>query len=253
MATPYFPLIGTTRKQDAQTIHCPLQAYVGINSIPFAAPSNTLDVSTVLATALATAARASQPVPLVASLNDEMRGVVTRPGLNRVLVYQNGTRKIEVNGQEVFGRVTDAGPVFTVEFFTIDAAGAETTAIIPVQGVAGLSLEIPYLFNFHEIPSNALIAVTTRNVKEDIDAIASQPLRSQELTIATLNTIPSLAVPPNITTGTVFFDYRGFGMSSNLPRSVMTVDAAGGITYDAVNAGIDLYPGEVLSVYYTPA
>lgn len=250
MATPHFPVFGN-RKQDAQTIHLPLVAYTRVNGLNVAAPAISSDITAALTTALTTAARNGQAVPLQVSTNEEARGVVTGTDLIQVYSSPSG-QKVSVGGDEVFATIGEAGGVYTVNFKTIDAAtGNSVDANLPA---GDYDFEIPYRFDIHELPSNALIAITARNVSEDVAAAQTAAAhRAAELTIATQNVVPDLPTAPDTTNASVFFDYRGFNLTANLPTSVMNVTGAGAVTFDSATAGFNLDVGEIITVYYSEA
>lgn len=255
MPNPYFPNITTNRKQDSQTIHAPFLAYVPLVGLEYFGPvqlaSYELSDPAIVA-AFSTAARNSQPLPVVGSSGSDSPGICVQNGLNRVLIYDSSTNKVEFDGFEVFGEVGIFGTRLQIDFFTINNLGQKNIALVMPQAGDVLNFEIPYVFDFHTLPANALISTTIRNVREDIGALIAPPLRSEELTVFAKNTLPDLNTQPNITTAGVFFDYRGFKMIANEPGSVISVDGAGAIVYDSATAGIELYPGEVVSAFYTP-
>lgn len=257
MGTKHFPLF-SNRKQDAQTIHLPLVAFTRIGGIavagtPVAAPavatSGSVDISAALKTALSTAGRNNQSVPAQPSTGEEVRGVVTDA---MVQVYSASGTKIEFNGAEVYGRLTTTGTAlanyaFTVSFFYLDGAGTETAATIENQNIA---LELPYRFDLHELPTDSLIAVKGRNVREEL---SSSSHIAEELTIATQNTIPDLTDTPKVVGAALWFDYRGFSLTANLTTSLMTTTADKKTVFDSTAAGFNLDVGEIITAFYQKA
>lgn len=263
MATAHFPTF-SNRKQDPQTIHLPLVAYTRVGGVTLAATatapavpeSASVDITALLTTALATAARNGQAVPSQISTDEETRGVVTTTGKNLVLVYGANGQKLEDDSSEVYGRITSGGAApnltYTVTFYTKDDTGAETAANLP-NGT--IDLELPYRFDLHELPSDALVAVKGRNVREELSSMA---LQEEELIIVTdpnnagETTIPNLANAPNITSP-IWMNYRGWMTALNGNVSAITVDATGQFTVDETAMGYTLPLGETVTVYYYQA
>lgn len=244
MPTAHFPSF-SVRKQDAQTLHLPMTGFVRVNSIPIVGSVNSLNITTQLTTALASAARNSRPVPLQRSANEEGRGVVMSGEI--ISIYSSTTqRKTQLNGIEVFGILSEAAGVYTLTFRQISDLGGITDVLLDSQNI---SIEVPYRFDIHELPSNAITALSDRNVYQDVENRFE--VVQEDVIIVTKNTIPVLSQEP-VLNGAVWIEYRGFTMSNSPTANIITVDVpTRTLTFDAVIAGYDLHAGELITIYYT--
>lgn len=246
MPNKFFPLFAN-KKQDPQTIHLPLTAFVRVKAVPIAAAGTSVVITPQLTTALKTAARNGQEVPLQKSANEEGRGVAV--GGEIISIYSSTTqRKLDVGGIEVYGLLSEAAGVYTVTFKQVGTTGAIADVSVPIQNI---DLEIPYRFDLHELPSNAITGLNTRNVFEEILSLFG--IAQEELTTTAKNTIPALSQTP-ATNGAIWVEYRGFMFSNGAGAAVLSVNTATRtLTFDPAKAGFDIPDGELLTVYYTTA
>jgi hypothetical protein len=86
-------------------------------------------------------------------------------GANRVLIYDSTTNNklIDTNGNEVYGRITESGGVYTLSYF-VEVAGVETAFTMTAGTIDFL---FPYRFTFTQFPSDAPIRVQSSFVGED--------------------------------------------------------------------------------------
>lgn len=124
-------------------------------------------VTSVITTALSTAGNGGVSVPLQVSTSVDVIGVITSSPNNRVEIWNATTKdKInDVNGEEVFGRLTQSGGVYTLTYFSLNpTTGAETAHTLAATSI---DFEFNYRFDFERFPTDAPIAVgaTQRNAR----------------------------------------------------------------------------------------
>lgn len=246
MPTPFAPNI-LAFKQDVQTIHKPEASFVRIENVAVAA-GNSIDVTAEITTALGTAGRNGTAVPVQPSANIDTEGVIVNAPYNATLMFDSVSKEVTKNqgtGNERYAKLTEAGGVFTISFFSRDAAGAEQPDSAPASNY---DFEFPYLFQAHNAPAYAGISVTSRNVSQDPDGGGATA--AERLTIVTDNVIPDAAGPVNLN-GAAWLDWRGFQLSANLAGDAVTIDAAGAITYDSAATGMTISAGEIVTMYYS--
>ncbi len=98
-------------------------------------------------------------------------GVLTTAPSNRVIIKNSadGTNFENVEGETIFGRLTESGGVWTVTFFYVDDAGVETSHNLtsPVNGVL-LFREIFDQFTRPTIPSDLGQFASTLDITQDV-------------------------------------------------------------------------------------
>ncbi len=221
-----------------------LTATVGIAG--FATAGGTSDtITTALTTALATAGNGGVSVPLqVGSATQE--GVDTAAGFNlaKVFLSASGKTLTDGNGNDVYGKVSVAGAVWSIAYFSAPG-GVEAAFAMPAA--ASIAFDVPYIFSFADLPLRALTAVAERHVGPDL---AAYGFRSQgdALTVTAANTLSALS---QTAAGTFFLlvvnglAYTALG--SNPPFSV----AGTAVTWSAANAGFALMPGDDVKAVYS--
>ena len=229
-------------------------ARIRIAGIVVAAAGPTTDITAALTAAVATAGQNSQAVPLAESANIEAEGVPTNAAYNQVTIRNgaDGDKIVDdATGDTVYGRVTLVGAVWTLSFFTLNSAGVETVWNAPVigagQSILSLAIEVPYLFELHKLPVDALIAITEKSVAPDPTGSGSPVFA--ELTTVADDAIPSLTLPIH-PTHQVNIWYNGW----KLPWASLAVDrSTGAVTYDPAVSGVNITTGNLLEVqYYKP-
>jgi hypothetical protein len=205
------------------------------------ATGGSTNITTALGTALSTAGAGGVSVPVQPSVSLGL-GLITTGSTNRVEI-NDGT--LFVSGNEVYGRLTETGGVYTVTYFTL-VAGVETAHSF--GSATTVNLDIPYRFDFARYPTDSPIATAYRIV----GGTASAPARIQTepLTVTATNTLSELAFTPDVTANVTLFvngvAYHSLG-TADFTVSVKT------ITWNQTNAGFALGVGEfrVIASYTT--
>jgi len=142
-----------------------LSSWVRVSN--FSVSGDDADVTTPVTTALSTAGEGGVSVPLQPLGGSNLIGVHETTGqLNRCNVYDHDTLMpiADVEGNEVYGRMTEAGGVYTLSFYVLDG-GTET--VYSFASANDIDFEFAYRFDFARLPANALIAINGRNVGDD--------------------------------------------------------------------------------------
>jgi hypothetical protein len=171
-----------------------LAAALRISGLAVATTTSATVVTTPLTTALTTAADGSA-VTLQVSAGATSPGVITTGANNRVEIY-NATSKDKIlatNGEEVYGRLTETGAVYTLSYFTLSNAGTEAAYTFPAA--ATIDFEFGYRFELHQLPTDAIIGQRTRNISDDGGA-SGGTLFGESLAITATNTIAALTKTP---------------------------------------------------------
>jgi hypothetical protein len=217
----------------------------------FAANGASTAVTTAITTALSTAGEGGVSVPLQVSASSGAVGVIASGANNRVEIY-NATSKEKIKsagGDEVYGRLTEAGGVYTLTYYTLPASGTE--AGYTFGSSTNIDFEIAYRFDFARLPGDAIIGVTTRNVDQDVPG-QGRPF-AEKLTVTATNTVNSpTKIPLNAETFELVvngvsvdtFDGSSAAFSINLSTRA--------ITWDAGDAGYSLETSDrVIARYFT--
>jgi hypothetical protein len=183
-------------KIQSKQIELKLAAPLNIANFSFPAAA-TADITTTITTALATAGRGGVAVPLQVG-NSTTQGVITAAADNVVDVFANATKLpiTDANGNEVYGRITEATGVYTLSLFSL-VAGTETAFASTAQA---LDFQFSYSFDLHTLPWDAIVQSSTKHVGDD-PAGSGTRLRQATLTPTALNTLPALPVAYNATAG----------------------------------------------------
>ncbi len=193
-------------------------------------------VTSVITTALSTAGDGGASVPLQASTSVSTIGVVTTTPNNRVEVWANATKdKItDSNGEEVYGRITESGGVYTLTYYSLNpSTGAETS--YSFSSTTSIDFEFTYRFDFNRYPTDAAIAVSARNVSQDPSS--SGRTQTERLTVSGTNTISNLTKTPSATSSVILYvNGVAYDTFSTAPFSV----SGKAITWSASNAGFSI-------------
>lgn len=152
-------------------------------------------VTTVLGTALSSAAVGGGSVPLVVSPNDTTPGVITTAPNNRVEIWDDTTKlKIEDGaGNEVYGRITEAAGVYTLSYYSL-VAGAETAFTFDGRDI---EFCFNYRFTFKDISGDCILYSPSRNVNDDPTVNKQGICYGECLTVTALNTLSDLTYNPS--------------------------------------------------------
>jgi len=182
--------------------------------------------------------------------NDTTAGTYTSPPQNKAYLRLKSTGKaLEDDSQrQVFGRLTEAGSVWTLSFFVL-IAGSETAFDFTGHTEVGNDFEYTY---FESIQIGNSLPTSIVNLFENIDEInASSPLSHQHLievkTIVSQNTIPNLAqVPKDVNDVKIAVNEMLYVAGTHLTvvGQVVTWD------FDSGSGGFDIETtDEVIAVY----
>lgn len=137
----------------AKQVSKPIAAFVALSNQSVAS-ANSLNVTSALTTALATAGNGGTSVPLNPNGSNTTEGVITgSTSIVPVYAYPSG-QSIEIGGNQVYGVITFATSVYTVSFYTL-VSGTQTPATLN----QAVNLLIPYAFTFNDLPYTAILAV----------------------------------------------------------------------------------------------
>lgn len=150
------------------------------------------NITTALTTAAATAGRFGVAVPLQPSVSNGQGFITTNP-LNYIKLFANATQNDVngANGQEVYGRLTEASNVYTLTFYTRQS-GTETAHSF--GSATSIDVLVPYRFSFPNFPQDALISQPVRNVSEDGIVVASG--YAEAVTVTGTNVLSALTKTP---------------------------------------------------------
>lgn len=176
---------------DSKQIFKPLAANIALAG--FAANGGSGNISSALSTALSTASNAGGQVPVQPSTSGGV-GVMTGSPDNRAEIYLTGTQlKIDDgSGNEVYGRVTFSAAVYTLTYYSL-VAGTETAYAF--GGSTNIDIEFGYVFDFSDLPVDAIRSLKARRVSDD--PTANIPVYFFEaLTVTGDWTVPDLTYSP---------------------------------------------------------
>lgn len=224
-------------------------AFVRVGGFTANGSSNT--ATTAITTALSTAGAASTSVPLQPSVSEGL-GVITTGSNNRVELYDATTKdKIQAaNGEEVYGRLTEASGVYTLSYYTLPNTGVETAYTF--SGATSIDFEFPYRFDFARFPTDGAIAIRARNISDDPSSSTGQAY-AEQLTVTATNTLSVLTKTP-VATSTFQLrvngvDYDTLGSSAARVSVNLTTKA---VSWSAANAGFNLETTDrVIARYFT--
>jgi len=225
----------------------PLSASVRING--FSASGNTGILTTALGTALSTAGEGGVSVPVQPLGGANTIGVITSGVNNRTEIY-GGASKLKLtdaSGNEVFGRITEAGGVYTLTYSSL-IAGVETAHSMPA---AAIDIEFSYRFDFARFPADAAIAVSARNISNDPAGAGggSGTPRGERLTVTALNTVGNLGFTPlNTANLRLFVNGQQFDTFGGAAAAFSLSGLA--ITWSAANAGFPLEVADRVTARY---
>lgn len=225
----------------AKQISKMMLAMVGIAGFVHAAPAATADISAAIATAYSTAANSGTAIPVqVGSASAE--GVSVGSGLNSSLIYDSasGENVKDANGNEVYGKITNAGAVYTLSAYSV-IAGVETAFSLPA---GTYDFEVPTWFTFDNLPATALIGPSERHVQPDPSSATR--IVTDTLTPTALNTLPALSQTPQ---GGLFM----LNVNGQVFSAVSQFGSVAGtaVTWTPATAGFNLATTDVVTATYT--
>lgn len=127
---------------------------------------STTDVTSVMTAACTGAGHLGSNLPVQAYIADTQPGVDIGPN-NVVEVFEatSRTKLASDAGNEVYGRITEAAGVWTVQLFELDSAGVET----PFEPTADRTLDfgIQYYYEFKDLPADFATSLKAAYVNDD--------------------------------------------------------------------------------------
>jgi hypothetical protein len=171
-----------------------LAAPIRVVGLAIATTTTSTNVTTPITTALTTASDGAA-VSLVVSANNTSPGVVTTGVSARVEIYNTTTKDkiLATNGEEVYGRLSEAAGVYTLSYFTLPNTGTETAYTFPAAAI--VDFEFNYRFDFHQLPADAIVAIVSRNISDDAGA-AGGTLFGEVVAVTATNTLAVLTKTP---------------------------------------------------------
>lgn len=208
-------------------------------------------VTTAITTALSTAGAGGVSVPVQPSVSEGL-GLITSGANNRIEIY-NATSKDKIlaaNGEEIYGRITESGGIYTLTYYTLSNAGSETS--YSFSGSTSIDFEFPYRFDFARYPTDGAIGVRARNVSDDPAGTSGQAF-AEQLTVTATNTVSNVSKTPASATSFTLevngVDYDTFGSGSARVSVNLTTKA---VTWSSTNAGFSLETTDrVVARYFT--
>jgi len=164
----------TTPEQISKHFAAPIR----IENISVPLSSSSIDITTEIQNVLLTAGENNQPVPFQVSNNNLVEGVVTLSPFNKTEIYSNQYKnKFDVNGKEVYGKVTELSGVYTLSFFYL-VLGVETSYVFNNNEI--IDIEFNYNFSFYNLPYSAFVALKARNQADDPDGGLGSYIRNEQ-------------------------------------------------------------------------
>ena len=214
-----------------------------IGGIAFPAASS-FNVTTLLTTAASTAAQGGIPVPVQAGSAITEGFVVSGNNLVDVTTTASGAKLADSSGNEIYGRLTNVGAVYTLSLFS-DIAGVQTA--FTLLTATNLDVMVPYIFTFEHLPFDAFIGRTMNFVSNDPASQAGRTKR-ELLTVTSLNTLSALTTA-YLGTGTLVLVVNGV-LVDNLDSPVALTATGTAVTWNATNAGYNLNTTDNVIAFY---
>lgn len=209
-----------------------LSSFRGFENSTVTATNNSKVVTADITTAVGT-------LPLQIASATQMGIVLTPYGDNKIEVWNNTTKdKIaDNNGNEVYGRLTEAGGVYTLSFFSL-VVGVETAYTFDVD--TDIDYLFSYQYDFRNLPFDAITKGKLFSSGNDPEKGGIPVL--EQLTITGTNTIANLSFIPRNVNQVLFF----------LNRTVLTpldgITVAGQVV--TVDTAITIYDIETTDTIY---
>lgn len=207
----------------------------------FSAAGASNNISTVLGTALSTAGSGGVSVPLQPSTGETVIGVVTSGAANRVEI--NDGNLFTPAGNEVYGRVTETGGVYTLTYYS-SVGGTETAYTLPATTI---KFEFNYRFDFARLPADFAAIASIRIVGQGGGATGAT-VKVEAIAVTGANTLALLSKTPDFTAN-VLLIVNGV-VETSLGTASFTVSGKT-ITWNAANSGYALAVADKVFAQYT--
>jgi hypothetical protein len=232
--------MGVQAKQIDKILSAPIRVSA------FSATGASSTVTTPITTALSTAGNGGVSVPVQVSSSISVIGIITASPYNRVEIY-NATTKDKIkdsNGDEVFGRITEAGGVYTLTYYTLPDSGTETS--YSAFSSTSIDFEFNYRFDFDRFPADGAIAITSRNVSQD--PASGGGTYTEKLTVTGQNAIANLAKTPATSASVILYVW---GVAYDTFTTAHFSVSGKTITWSPSNAGFNIETTDRVVARYT--
>jgi len=229
-----------------------ISASIKVSGVAVTANSSSVVVTSGLTSALTIAGDGGVAVPLIVSTGYNVSGVITNAPLNRCEIYDS-TSKTKLShlpgNEEIYARLTQSGGVYTLSFYYLDSTGTETAYIFSANST--IDFDFNYRFELHQLPSDALISQTAKNIYQDVKGTSGGVLQVELIQVLSVNTLATLSqIPADV-------------LKVELIVNGQTIDALGGVSaafkinggvniqWNSANAGYSLEPTDrVVASYF---
>jgi hypothetical protein len=203
-----------------------------ISGLASGAASSTV-ITTQLTAAVSTAGKGGVSVPLqVGGTGTE--GVIT----NTIVEVFNSTSKDKIiadgEGNEVYGKISEAGGVYTLSYFYLTNAGTETAYTF--ASTQNVDFTVRYRYSLKNLPEDFATRASTF-ISQDAGSVGAITSIIQQLTVTGTNTITALTLPSGYEVKHVFnININGIDEALN----GMAIAANGTVTVTAATLGYDV-------------
>lgn len=214
----------------------PLIGRMGITGFTAAGTSNV--VTTEL-----TAAATADGVPVQVGTSSTEGFITTGTNNKALIVDATSKAAIEIDGNEVYGRITEAAAVYTLSYYTL-VSGVETAATLAQD----IDFFPAYNYDLKNLPNDVLIRVRATSVGEDPSSQSGRPIRNEKLTVTGTNTFasPTLAYTPIDNSVAIYIN----GKAETEGASEAFTRSGKDLTWDATDAKYDLETTDDVVVHY---
>lgn len=210
--------------------------------------SGSVLITTELTTALNTAGNGGVAVPLQVSADVHTIGLITSGVTNMTLLWAttSGEKLIDAGGNELYGRLTESGGVYTLTFYSL-IAGVETAYSFTAD--TDIDFVVHYRFDFERLPADHGVSVRSNFVNQDPGAAGGGASLLTELRNPTgTNTLPDLTKTPD-SNSNVLLLVNGV-VETTHGNAAFSVSGKT-LTWNAANAGYTLETTDVVVAQYT--
>jgi hypothetical protein len=216
-----------------------LAAYVALSNQNVSSAA-TLNVTSPLTTALATAGNNGTSVPLNANGAYNTEGVICNSTSYCPVAAYPSNEAIEIDGFTVYGIITFATSVYTVSFYYNDASGMQHAATLN----QAVNIGIPYSFSFNDYPFNALFS-NLAGGSAGFPGSSGTFYYDAGVTCTSTNTLSNLTKLPINTSAVVLF-VNGQAMRNGTDFTV----SGQTLTWTSANAGFSLATTDNIGAIY---
>lgn len=229
-----------------------LTASVRVNNFTANGASNV--VTTALSTALGTAGNAGVAVPVQVSANVNSIGVITAAAINNVEIYGNASKqRIETaGGDEIYGRLTESGGVYTLTYFTITDAGTETAHTF--GAATAIDFKFFYRFDFSRYPADAIQTTSVSIVDPVTNLSTAANWFGEKLTVVNTSGVLTVTLTKTPTTATeVYLLVNGQKIDAFGGASARISVSGKVVTWSTTNAGYAIDTTDNIVAWYKTA